>query len=86
MSGAEKRRGRSPFVVRTAKSPQVRGGEPAIASLLVTASHQGAIVIFESIVAKITNTIRNVVHGVGAATRKTQWLAPMAILVFFLVL
>lgn len=42
--------------------------------------------MFESIVAKITNTIRNVVRAVGHATRKTPWLAPVAILAFFFVL
>jgi hypothetical protein len=42
--------------------------------------------MFESIVARITNTVRNAVKAVGAATRKSPWLAPIAILVFFLVL
>ena len=42
--------------------------------------------MFESIVAKITTTIRNAVRAVGAATRKTPWLAPVAILALFLVL
>jgi hypothetical protein len=42
--------------------------------------------MFESIVAKITNTIRNVVRAVVDATRKTPWLAPVAILALFLVL
>jgi hypothetical protein len=42
--------------------------------------------MFESIVANITNTIRNVVRAVGAATRKSPWLAPVAILALFLVL
>ena len=42
--------------------------------------------MFESIVAKITNTVRNVVRAVGAATRKTPWLASVAILALFLVL
>lgn len=40
--------------------------------------------MFESIVSKITNTVRNVVRAVGAATRKSPWLAPVAILVLFL--
>ena len=38
--------------------------------------------MFESIVSKITTTVRNVV---GAATRKSPWLAPVAILALFLV-
>ena len=42
--------------------------------------------MFESIVAKITNTVRYAVKAVGAATRKSPWLAPVAILAFFFVL
>ena len=42
--------------------------------------------MFESIVAKIINVVRNSVRALGAATRKTPWLAPIAILAFFLVL
>lgn len=42
--------------------------------------------MFETIVAKITNTVRNLVKAVGTATRKTPWIAPVAILAFFLVL
>lgn len=42
--------------------------------------------MFETIVAKITNTVRNLVKSVGVATRKTSWLAPVAILAFFFVL
>lgn len=42
--------------------------------------------MFESIVTKITNTVRNVVRAVGVATRKTPWLAPVAILALFLVI
>ena len=41
--------------------------------------------MFETIVAKIA-TVRNLVKSVGAATRQTPWLAPVAILAFFLVL
>ena len=40
--------------------------------------------MFASIVSKITNIVRNTVRAVGAATRKTPWLAPVAILAFFL--
>ncbi|HTR55625.1 MAG TPA: hypothetical protein VMJ10_33340 [Kofleriaceae bacterium] len=40
--------------------------------------------MFESIVSKITNTVRNVVRAVGTATRKSPWLAPIAILALFL--
>ena len=42
--------------------------------------------MFESIVATITSTIRNVVRTMGVATRKTPWLAPVAIIALFLVL
>jgi hypothetical protein len=42
--------------------------------------------MFETIVAKITNTVRNFVKSVGAAARNNPWLAPIAILAFFLVL
>lgn len=40
--------------------------------------------MFESIVSKITNTIRNVVRAVGVATRESPWLASVAILALFL--
>ena len=40
--------------------------------------------MFESIVSKITNTIRNVFRTAGAATRKSPWLAPVAIFALFL--
>lgn len=42
--------------------------------------------MFESIVSKITNAVRNTVRALGAATRNTPWLAPLAILAVFLVL
>ncbi len=41
--------------------------------------------MFESIVAKITNVVHNTVRAVGAATRKSPWLAPAAILALFLI-
>ncbi len=41
--------------------------------------------MFESIVAKITKVVRNSVRAVGAATRKSPWLAPAAILALFLI-
>lgn len=41
--------------------------------------------MFESIVSKITNVVRNTVRALGVATRRTPWLAPIAILVLFLV-
>ena len=41
--------------------------------------------MFESIVSKITNTVRNVVRAVGAVLNRTPWLAPAAILALFLV-
>lgn len=40
--------------------------------------------MFESIVSKLTNTVRSVVRAVGAATRKSPWLSPAAILLLFL--
>lgn len=40
--------------------------------------------MFETIVARIINTLHNVVKAIGAATRRTPWLAPIAILAFFL--
>ena len=41
--------------------------------------------MFESIVSKITNIVRTTVRAVGAATRKSPWIAPIAILALFLV-
>jgi hypothetical protein len=41
--------------------------------------------MFESIVSKITNVIRNTLRAVGAVTRKTPLLAPIAILALFLI-
>jgi hypothetical protein len=41
--------------------------------------------MFESIVARITNVVRNTVRAVGAVTRKSPWLAPAAILALFLI-
>jgi hypothetical protein len=40
--------------------------------------------MFESIVSKIANTVRNVVRAIGAATREAPWLAPVAIVALFL--
>jgi hypothetical protein len=40
--------------------------------------------MFVSIVSKITNTVRNAIRAVGAATRKSPWLPPVAILMIFL--
>ena len=39
--------------------------------------------MFESIVSKITNVVRNTVRAVGAVTRKSPWLVPVAILALF---
>ncbi len=41
--------------------------------------------MFESIVSKISSVVRNTVRAVGAATRKSPWLAPVAILALFLI-
>ncbi len=41
--------------------------------------------MFESIVSKISNVVRMTVGALGAATRKSAWIAPLAIIaVFFL--
>jgi len=42
--------------------------------------------MFESIVSRIANVVVHTVRALGAATRKTPWLAPAAILALFLVL
>lgn len=36
--------------------------------------------MFESIMSKITNTVRNVVRAVGAALNQSPWIVPVAIL------
>lgn len=42
--------------------------------------------MFDSIVSKVTTIVRNTVRAVGAAMRRSPWLAPAAILaLFFLV-
>jgi len=41
--------------------------------------------MFESIVTKISNVIRNTVRAAGVVTRKSPWLAPVAILALFLI-
>lgn len=41
--------------------------------------------MFESIVSRIANTVRNAVRAVGAALQAPPWLAPGAIVLFFLV-
>ncbi len=41
--------------------------------------------MFESIVSMISNVVRNTVRAVGAVTRKSPWLAPVAILALFLI-
>lgn len=61
-------------------------GSFALAKHLLAGSNQYEPPMFDSIVAKITNTVRYVVKAVGAATRNSPWLAPVAILAFFFVL
>lgn len=39
--------------------------------------------MFDSIVPKITSTIRNAVRSIGAATRHNPWIMSLAILAFF---
>ncbi|CAN5129622.1 hypothetical protein BH11MYX1_BH11MYX1_52550 [soil metagenome] len=41
--------------------------------------------MFASIVSKVTNLVRKTVRAVGAVTRRTPWLAALAILALFLV-
>jgi hypothetical protein len=41
--------------------------------------------MFESIVSKITNVVRNTVRALGAITRKSPWVAPVTILALFLI-
>lgn len=36
--------------------------------------------MFESIMSKITNTVRNVVRAVGATLYQSPWIVPVAIL------
>jgi hypothetical protein len=40
--------------------------------------------MFESIVSKITATVRHVVRTMASVTRKSPWAAPAAIILFFL--
>jgi len=42
--------------------------------------------MFEAILSEFTTLVRNTVRAVGAATRRTPWLAPAVILAFFLML
>ena len=42
--------------------------------------------MFEAIVSKFTSLIRCAIRSVGAATRRTPWLVPIASLAFFFVL
>lgn len=42
--------------------------------------------MFESIVSKISSVVRNAVRALGAATRKSPWLAPIAIVALFFLL
>ena len=40
--------------------------------------------MFEAIVSKFTNLVRTTVRAIGAATHRTPWLAPTAIIALFL--
>lgn len=42
--------------------------------------------MFETIVTKLTNTVRNVVKSVGRSAHRAPWLVPAALVVLFLVL
>ena len=41
--------------------------------------------MFESIVSKIASVVRNTIRAVGAATRKSPWFLPVAIVCLFFV-
>ncbi len=41
--------------------------------------------MLESIVSKIANVVRNTVRALGAATRRSPWLAPITIVAIFLI-
>lgn len=41
--------------------------------------------MFESIVSKVTNAVRTAARAIGAATRKSPWLVPAAILALLLI-
>ena len=41
--------------------------------------------MFESIISKVTHFVCGTIRAVGTATRKTPWLASIAILALFLV-
>jgi hypothetical protein len=41
--------------------------------------------MFDSIVSKIANTIRNTARAVTAAMRRTPWLAPLTIVALILI-
>jgi hypothetical protein len=42
--------------------------------------------MFERVVSKFSSIVRNAVRAIGAATSRTPWLAPVAILTLFLFL
>jgi hypothetical protein len=41
--------------------------------------------MFESIVSKVINVVRTATRAIGAATGMSPWLAPVAVLVLFLI-
>lgn len=41
--------------------------------------------MFEAIVSNVTTLIRNAVRAVGVVTRRTPWLAPIAMLALFFI-
>ena len=40
--------------------------------------------MFDSIVSKITNTVRNVIRAAGAALNQSPWIVPVAMLLVVL--
>lgn len=42
--------------------------------------------MFETIITKLTNTVRNAVKSIGRSTRQPPWLIPAALVVLFLAL
>ena len=41
--------------------------------------------MFDSIISKITDVVRNTIRTVGAVTRKSPWIVPVAIVALLLI-
>jgi hypothetical protein len=53
---------------------------PAVATSKSSAFNSRSPKMFDSILSKITNTVRNVFRAVGAALNQSPWIVPVAIL------